>query len=533
MRIRTVLWLTTHSTMPPLRRIAPLLSLVITALTALLSLRHTPAAGLVGAPQTYTVRTASLLGDASATDRVRGARIQPDGTLVLAVNLNSAQPGGLTPTLLNGASATTSGALLRLSADGKTVLSVTRLAEQLTDLSGDAAGNLYVAAWSDGVFKLDPAVQQVLWHATPGKALRLDAGAAGTVAALITATNDPDSSAPGAGQIEIFDTNGTTLGSLPGHHNTLDVCVHEPSHTAIAIGWRQASVSGVPVQIAFLRGSDFAGAQRWLAYDWSTTAGDPRFINTPENNMADTRGYRCAIGGDGRLYAAFEAAGGNHIFRYSPFDISAKITLAGGDQWQQFSNTKSEHKTVFGRYDAATGTLFTGQQFLTRLGPDKNNAGNTLRVHRGAIAADAAGRVYLGGESAWGLPLPPHPRFMPAPGQTTFNHLEADASAYLGGAYLAVFSADLRTRVFVTRLAEGGGTGALDVRVGNDGGSTILAGGFVSSGAITRTYTLDPVQTTPGGGQDAWFGLFAAPAVPQPTVPPGLDRRTFLPAVLR
>jgi hypothetical protein len=487
------------------------------------------------AADVFTISAASLLGDASATDRVRGAHVQADGVLVLAVNLNAAQPGSLAPTVLGTANANSSGAVVRLSPDGRRVLSVTRLATQVEDLSADAQGNLFVAAWADGLFKLDPTAQSVLWQKTPGTVMRVDATPEGVSAALITVSSDPNSSNPGAGSIVTHAADGSELGSIAGKHNTLDVCIHGTSQTVISIGWRQASVAGVPVQIAYLNGASLDGAiTRYTLYDWSTDASNPRFINKPENNMADTRGYRCALGEDDKLYAAFEAAGGNHIFRYQPRDIMSKVTLAGGDQWQQFSNTKSEHKTVFARYDPATGDYAAGQQYLARLGPDKGNAGNSLRVNRGAIAADAQGRVYIGGDSAWGLPLPPHPRFTPAAGQQTFNHLESDAAAYIGGAWFTVFSPDLKTRLYATRLSEGGSTSAIAVR-SNVSGTIVLFGGISTGGGLTRTYTLNPVQATlGGGGQDAWFGVLnSGPPPPTATVDPRLTLKLYLPLLRR
>ena len=74
----------------------------------------------------FGVSTSSYLGDSGNGDAVRGVRILSDGKIVLAANLGSAAPGG-TVTLLNGANAATPGAIVRLSADGKTVLSVTRV----------------------------------------------------------------------------------------------------------------------------------------------------------------------------------------------------------------------------------------------------------------------------------------------------------------------------------------------------------------------------------------------------------------------
>jgi hypothetical protein len=456
----------------------------------------------------YALSTASFIGDSGNTDRVRGARIQADGTIVLAANLTS-EPAGVTPLLLNSATAASAGAIVRLTPNGKTALSLTRVGAQIEDLSLDDAGNIYAALWADGAVKLDPAATQVLWSKKPaaGTVMRIDAGGAGHAVALITTANDPEADAPGAGTIETYAPDGSQISSVAGKSNTLDVCLHAPSLTAVLIGWRQASASGAPVQIAYLQGRGYDGAAKYTAYDWSTDPASDRFINRPENNMADTRGYRCAIGGDGKLYAAFEAAGGNHIFRYSPFDITAKVSIVGGDQWHAFFNTRAEHKTFFARYDAASGAYLAGQQLLARL---SSGAGNTLRVRRGAIAADALGRVYIGGESAWGLPMPPHPAYTPKPGETTFNHLAANAGAYLGGAWLVVTSADLKTRLYVTRLTTGGNTDALDARViAGDQANIVFAGRTTN---LTETYSLNAVQPAGSGAQEGWFGVIAPAA---------------------
>ncbi len=467
-------------------------------------------------PAPYTITAASWLGGPLDSDRVRGARIQRDGTIVVAANVGPARPGGVVPILLNGTNDQSGGVIVRLSADGSTVLSVSRVAAQIEDLALDADDNIVAALWTQGLVKLDPSASQVLWTA-PGRVGRVDAADDGTVVALVTAANDPEADAPGAGTLMVYAPDGAPLGSFAGRHNTLDVCLDGPSATVITIGWRQATADGNPVQIAYLRGTRFTGQDRWTGYDWSTDNASPRFINRPENNMADTRGYRCDVGADGKLYAAFEAAGGNHIFRYNPADITQRVSLAGGDQWHSFANTRSEHKTFFARYEPGSGQFLGGQQFLTRL---SDGRGNTARVRNAAITADAAGRVYLGGSSAWGLPLPPHPRFVAQPGSAVFNPLEANASAYLGGTWFMVMSADFRTRLYVTRLATDGNVDALDARVLGDGTANVVFGGRTR--AVTETFTLDPIQVTPAGGQEGWFAV-AAPVqlLPRFTFGPG------------
>ena len=147
-----------------------------------------------------------------------------------------------------------------------------------------------------------------------------------------------------------------------------------------------------PVQICYLFGYDYSGEKKWSAYDWSTDRDSDRFLNKPENNMADTRGYRCSIGRDGKLYAAFEAAGGNHCFRYSSVDIMKKVGMAGGDAHHSFHNSRAEHKTVFVRMEPGTGEYLAGQQFCGRL---PNGRANATRVKAGDIIADEHGRVCL------------------------------------------------------------------------------------------------------------------------------------------
>jgi hypothetical protein len=466
------------------------------------------------AQSSFPISAASFLGDASNTDRVRGGRILSDGTIVLAANIGASNPGGVAPVLLGNATASSSGAVLRMSADGRTVLSVTRLAAQVEDLAIDANNNIYVAAWNDGLFKLNSTANAIVWSKT-GRTLRVDAGGNGTVASLVTTTTNPDAGDPGAGTINVYDAAGTSLGSFAGKNNTLDVCVDTASQTVVSIGWRQATAfdgsSSQPVQIAYLRGSAYDGTIKYTIYDWSTDTASPRFINRPTNNMADTRGYRCTIGADGKLYAAFEVAGGNHIFRYSPTDIMTTVSIVGGDQWHAFYNTRSEHKTFFARYEPGTGAYLRGQQLLTRL---SNGNGNAMRVNSGAITADAQGRVYIGGASAYGLPMPPHSRYTAKPSEITFNPFPA---GYIGGAWFMVLSADLSTRLYTTRLASDGSTHAVDARTIN-GATKIFFGGTTTS--TTETYTHNAIQTTMGGTQEGWFGVInsgaAAAAVKKP-----------------
>ncbi|MCC5840649.1 MAG: hypothetical protein JJT96_11040 [Opitutales bacterium] len=419
----------------------------------------------------WNLSAASYLGYAGNTDEVYGLRVLADGTIVLAAQIGDAQPRNpgasepLEPILLNGATATTSGAVLRLTSDGRTILSVTRIADQVRDLEIDAADNLYVAAGTAGLIKLNPQADTLLGVRQAGQFVKRV-----TVGGAHVATLVPDNVAtahitPGPGDITLYTTADLTeSAAFRGFRHTLDIALHAPSETLALVGWRQANAwqedgSGVlPVQIAYLRGMDFAGNVKWDAYDWTVesninggneftsetiTVGsltipagfilitNPYFLNSsgqaagqlPDgrtvypylNNMADTRGYRLTVGEDGYLYAGFEAAGGNHIFRRRGLrdpeleNFRAFTPQAGGDLFNSFINTGAGHKTVINRYDAATGEKIRGNLFNTLVSIASGPSANTLRMSQGALHVDAQSRLYFGGAAASGLPLPGNP----------------------------------------------------------------------------------------------------------------------------
>jgi hypothetical protein len=440
------------------------------------------AAGLLAAAnraaaETYAIQTVSYVGQAG--DSVQGVGIQADGTLVVAANIS----GG--PLVAGGVKelGQGNGVVLRLTPDGRRLLSATRVAKRVRDLALDAGDNLYLAADAEGAVKLDRAAARLLWQRdVGGTCVRIAAGSDGTSAALRYGRDDD--SAPGAGQLYVFDPQGKPLANFAGHRNTLDVCVDSASRTVILIGWRQANAfdgkKKEPVQIAYLRGCSYAGQPKYTLYDWSTDNDAPEFINRPTNNMADTRGYRCAIGRDGNLYCAFECAGGNHIFRWEPQLQdgqwrSADAKQPKADQFHAFYNSRAEHKTFMGRYEPASGKYLAGQGLCGRLSSGRANA---ARVVNGAVAAAESGALLLGGTSAFGLPL----SFTPP-----------ETGDYSGGSHLLVMQPDLKSRAYCTRFQAGGQTRALDAR--HVGGKTVIVlGGSNNAKEPGQFWTKDALQ---------------------------------------
>lgn len=417
----------------------------------------------------------SFLGGSGDADRIVGTRIQSDGTFVLAANLASDFAAAVKPT----GEAAQSGCILRLTPDGQKLLSMHRLTEQLKDLSLDDQDNIYVAAGKSGLFKLTPAADKIIWSKpSQGSCDRVDAARDGHSAALVAG--------PGGASILIFDPQGKELGQAKGRGYTNDVCIDSATKIVIFTGFRNARAHDgkrvEPVQIAYVQALNYDGSAKWCDYDWSTDQNSDRFVNRSGNNMADTRGYRCAIGRDGRLYVAFEAAGGNHIFRYSPNNIMEKAAIVGGDGNHSFHASAAEHKTIVCRYEVDSGKFLLGQQWCGRR---PNGKANAARMKDGDIAADEQGRVYLAGLVGENIPVKPDP----LPG--------ASAS----GAYLLVLSPDMKTRLFCTRTAGGKGSShGIDARTIGGRLSVVYGGSAMESDMFTQA----PIQKE-SAGKDAFF----------------------------
>jgi hypothetical protein len=220
------------------------------------------------------------------------------------------------------------------------------------------------------------------------------------------------------------------------------------------------------VQVAFVDAYDGSGTQVWKAYGWSGKEVDDRGL------MADTRGYRLAMGPDGKLYVAGESAGGNTIWSRRPQDLDAEADLVKGDKYQHAFNTRANHITYVGRLDPETGASEGGTLLLARL---SNNRGNTIRPR--ALAADAEGRIYVGGASAYGCPM----------------SNGAFGAAEPSGAWFCVFD-----KTFARRYATAFGSGTTAaIALGPD---AVVAVGE----AKARVVPHKAFQAEAGGGVDGW-----------------------------
>ena len=479
------------------RRCLPLMFAVGIVAAASIAPAQDPASATP--PAGVKLLTSSYLGGEGDGDEVVAAAIQSDGSIVLAANLERSTPLGDVMVGGNVGAGDPVGVVLRISGDGRRLLGMQHVSQEggasVHDLALDGEDNIYVATGGAGLRKLDPTAQRVLWDKPlDGQDVRIDAAPDGTSAVLLGGK---------ANRIVILSPDGEVLGETRGSALTQDVCIHGDTKTVIFTGFRNDHAFDgkrrYPVQIAYLKGVGYNGKEKWWDYGWSTDRDAPDFLNKPTNNMADTRGYRVAIGENGKLYAAFEAAGGNHILRYSPKNVNTKSdALVGGDQYHQFHNSKAEHKTIFGRFDPATGEAEKLIQLTGRLGDGRANA---ARVKDGALAADADGRVYLGGAAAYGLPM---------------SWMPEGTGDYTGGSFLLMMSPDFQERELMTRLVTSGSTRAVAVRTVDGKRRLVIAGGPAS--AEKPLHTANALQPEPRG-EDGYFAVLEiepSPDAPSP-----------------
>ncbi len=452
----------------------------------------------------YDYVVSSYLGGEAGSGKVWGTKALSDGVIVLACDWGTVIPEGAVLHLLNGATINSRGAIVRISADGKKVLSVTKMGAYAVDLSIDNSDNIYVAAGTSGLVKLNRLADKLLLSKTFAKTVyRLDAGKTGHMVALTLPGVDFDGKKWGTVTVIVMNPAGdvlTTFGGASQYSN--DVCIDETTQSAVIVGWRNIKTNAkddtrwLPVDIPGIKIFSFSGTLKYEGYNWSGDPASPDWLNRSENNMADTRIARVSMGDDGLMYFMAEVSGGNHPLRYSPYDIMKKVRFVGGDNYHVLSQVGTEFHTFVGRMNLNNGAYIEGQSFTARL---STGAGNTLEAEHGNVQADEDGRVYFTGASAYGAPLSRDvlPEF-----------------AYTGGAFIYIMNPTLQTRELVCRVVQRNSGHDIAVRKFANFDKTIVYGGGTSYEAVGKEsqsvlYLKNPVQNTFLGAATQMSGFYA------------------------
>ncbi|MBD3419190.1 MAG: PKD domain-containing protein [Chitinivibrionales bacterium] len=436
----------------------------------------------------YGIDVSTYFGGSGDGEALYGAAIQSDGVLVLAGIIGDKKISGIAETHLNGATGSSSGAIIRIAADGSTVISMTRVADKIVDVCIDANDNIYCAAMDGGVIILGAQAKNLVWSKSfDGNAHRVDAGPSGYFAVLTSAAGDHLSQKINSATITVFSPQGAVVGSFGGNsHYTRDVCVDENNQTIVTTGFKNygamtSNGKKYPVDVPAYQGRSFDGTTIFEGYNYASSE-----LNANGSNMADARGHRCIIGKDGYLYLVFEVDGGNFVFDNDPKDVMQNVAWTTGDVYNQSYNTGTDPSLFYGRYNPENGDYINGQFFTNRL---DNNKSNTIRIKNGALAVDEDGTMYLAGASASGLPL-------------TFD----PNGGYTGGAYLLIVKSDFSQRLLCSRIGKGG-THGLAVRKNADGTQKIVWCGSAQNSSGHSLYLRNPLQSTLDGKHDGFFAF--------------------------
>jgi hypothetical protein len=362
-----------------------------------------------------------------------------------------------------------------LAASGNEVLAALRFDGSISDLRTDDKGRVYVTG-SFGSAAIDPTVTRVLWSANVGgKEARIAPGPDGGAVVLAGDT------------VTVLDSRGKAAVEWTIAASTFQDLVCDVSERRVYVTGstyrrgRPAGQKSTPVEVAFVHAYDLRGSRLWVAYDWSGQEV------ADEGLMADTRGVRLALGGDGRLLVAGESGGDNTMWLRQSRDLREKLPAVPGDRYQAAANTRASPITFLGRLDARTGKAEAGTLLLARL---RDNKGNAMRPR--ALAVDDQGRVYVGGASGVSPPI----------------SAGAFGAGSGSGAFFCVFDRDFR-RLYATRLSDGT---ALALAVGKD---AIVVAGEARDGLPV----VGALQARPGGERDGWAVVFRRRDVP-PTESP-------------
>lgn len=361
------------------------------------------------------------------------------------------------------------GAVLRFDSTGRKLVSASRVAGTVDDLEVRRTTGDIAVATDKGVRVLDGRAAAVRWKAD-GVARRVAIGDAGTVAALSGTT------------VRIYNAAGKVTGTVKLAGKTVnDVAVDDRTGHIFVTGFTQYGGPCKQVQIPFVRAYGRTGVQKWKLYDFG-----PKDIG---DLCADSRGDRVAMGRDGQLYFAGEMAGGNTVFSKNGRSTRVGAPNVGYDKFTQAFNTRDAHLTYFARFDPATGAVKAGQTLLARIDV-KGDLGNTIKPR--AITADAQGRIYVGGVSAYQLA---------DRDKVTMNGRRL--KAYAGGdAWVLVTSPDLKKRLLWTSFTDGGKG---EVRgLAASGGVAALAARVDKPAFHTHTPVQPAVPSTGGGYAAVW-----------------------------
>ncbi len=408
--------------------------------------------------------------------------LAPDGSVVYGGTI-AENDFGLEPVALPGGS----GAVLRLSADGRTALSLTRVGQDVAEIAISPEDGHIAAVGSFGLTVLDALGSTIVFEKSVGESQHVASGEDGSIAVL----SDK--------HVSVFDKGGSSLGEFDVDASQVtDLAIDSQRGRVLVTGFKQDD--GAPctqLQIPYIRAYSYSGVIEWKNYDWNRTEVGA------VDECADSRGSAIRFGRDGGLYYAAESHGGNTVHRRDPKNIETLTDkVVKFDAYNDPYNMNGAAPISFiAKLDPETGALERAQFGVVRLSDSK---GNAMRPY--SITADENGNVLVGGASACCVENAE---------QKTINGEHAAFSEYAGGAFILVVPPDFSSRMLWTSLVgpTGGGAEVVSVAAGQGRMAAVLLQSFDDQDTTAEPLlTIDALQSAPGGGhRDALLSVWRGP----------------------
>lgn len=424
------------------------------------------------------VCTATYLGG-PGVDVPGGVDVAPDGAVVVG--------GGFPGHAFGERGTDGDGVVLRLAADGRTVLAAQRTSAAVVSLEVAWPGGQVAVATADSVMLLPAGLGAPLWTAAVDGVSRMSVGSDGTVAALH------------GKQIAVFDPQGAPLGDFAVVGTQIaDLAVHTGSAAVLATGYRQSDEGSCQqYKSTFVRSYAYDGTPGWTNYDWDGTEVDDT------EDCADSEGKGLAIGRDGLLYYAAKSDGGNTVHRKQPRDLKVEVDNSAFDPYNTPYGFKGANALgYYARFDPLTGDHLGGQFLLARkanTGEDPAAAEANAAVPEQATAL-ADGTMVIVGSSAYLLA----------------GHDEKSVGGVKVGSYTAyepfvlLVAPDFSQRLAWTAFTVSGPGFARAVGVG-DTSAALLFGQSHDDSAKGPLITVDALQPAPGGDAEAYLVVLPTP----------------------
>jgi hypothetical protein len=384
----------------------------------------------------------SFIGKAGGDTAARVVGFTKNGEILMGGNFKA------TPTAPSMAN------LLKISADGKTVLSWITLGSRIDDMEVQAKNDRVVLGGDFGVVWLQISSMKVIARNTL-PTLPDPGGSKDGTKTRVAMNPAGDTAVLRSKNVMIFDAAGTLKQTrvLDGRDFVNDVAINGTGNRVYVVGFsnrRNINDKNNPVQVPFLWAMNPKQNMTciWRSWDYnpnrlaqfdatkpmegiapdapgSECPTDPNPFHATKpilNNMADSRLYQVIIArvnGVEQLAVLGESAGGNSVLRWDGkhlgkyYEVNSQgnevpiETRVKPDAYSNTYNSKSAHFLYYGTVRESDGIVMAGQYAVPRL-PDATNPlrpglANSFRAKDGGIALDAKGNIYVVGTAAYGI----------------------------------------------------------------------------------------------------------------------------------